>query len=284
MRARGHPVAAISTGSIESRYSEVVGRPLPDVSAGAKSDPPTASAVRARAHYGVQAPRIRPKPAAICAGLASGLLCGLLLAQGQPASPSDPGTVSTLSSVAVSPGDAGTPDGAAEAPAASTPATAPGDGGVGATTTVHTPAYPAAVWPAWVPCREPTGWCLVYMPAVAPPSKSELPPKDEPASDEHFSTPLMTTGIVLSAVGGGAALMSIPLFMAQGCGAAESSGCSNPLKPVGIAFLVGGGAFLVAGVPMWIVGAGPAKPPQPSGHLAFDLGVWPGGLAVRGAF
>jgi hypothetical protein len=122
------------------------------------------------------------------------------------------------------------------------------------------------------------------MPAVASPSKSELPPKDEAASDEHFSTPLMTTGIVLSAVGAGAALMSIPLFAARGCGDAESSDCSNPLTPAGIAFLVGGGAFLVAGVPMWIVGAGAPTPPQRSGRLAFDLGVWPGGLAVRGAF
>jgi hypothetical protein len=94
----------------------------------------------------------------------------------------------------------------------------------------------------------------------------------------------MTGGIVLSSLGAGIALVSLPLLVAGLKEDGEGTVFEHPFAGVGAGFVVLGGTLLAVGVPAWIVGAGAPDPTVVSCGVTIEVAAAPGGLLIEGLF
>ncbi|MEJ7735269.1 MAG: tetratricopeptide repeat protein [Polyangiaceae bacterium] len=119
-------------------------------------------------------------------------------------------------------------------------------------------------------------------------------PEAPPASSERYSTSLMVVGIVSGSVGlltaiGGASILVLKDAVCTEEDQAQGAALCDDEKRIGtgVVLTVIGGALVAAGIPMFIVGAGPghaAPAASPRASLRPELRVGPASGALRWRF
>ena len=153
-------------------------------------------------------------------------------------------------------------------------------------TPTSTPAAPGGVAPlqahALAPNGAPPPWQGYQRPwLVVPPADEEE--KDEAAAFERSNPGMMIAGVVLAGLGGAMGVGSLAPLMASECTEEIGGECTHPLWEMGAAMLGMGGALIVVGIPLAIIGGEkvPTGGYAASQPLRIDLGAGSATLSWR---